>query len=257
MENGQLPDDKLFRAVHDRLSDYEAPANGADWDAMSRSLDSLPKTARFQWRISLNSILVILGVTGLSVIGYAVVTHTGHSGSKQPLQQVATQTTTPQPQVTSVALNTMNQTPNTTSAFDTHQGSDFSAVANTTPAIADNSQMGLTSNVNTDGLDPNAKTKKKKRDNNGLFFGDQIDPKKGFIYNTHEDQSVLTPVPTISNPNEYYDLDNNGQIRKIIHKDSSATVKKEKTFVPDSTANNSPFAPVDGGQKGFDPEAQR
>src|ERR1041385_6877028 len=77
MENGQLHDDKLFRAVHDRLSDYEAPANGADWDAMSRSLDNLPKTSRFQWKISLNSILVILGITGLSVLCFAWANHSG------------------------------------------------------------------------------------------------------------------------------------------------------------------------------------
>lgn len=247
MENGQLPDDKLFRAVHDRLSDYEAPYEGADWDAMSRSLDSLPKTARFQWRISLNSILVILGVAGLSLIGYAVASHTGtSSNSKQPApQQVATQPMVQQPQATSVSLNTTNNSP---SAFETQHGSDFSAVTNNAQSINDNPQNNeMGSTVTADVMDPNAKMKKKKRDSNGLFFGDQIDPKKGFIYNTQEDKNALTPPAPISNPNDFYDMDN-GQVKKIIHKDSSSTAKKERTFASDSTATNSPFAPVDGGQ---------
>ena len=102
MENGHLHDDKLFRAVHDRLSDYEAPYNGADWDAMSRSLDQLPKTARFQWKFSLDTLLIAIGVAGLSVIGYAFASHSGNTAAPKP---EAVKTETPV-RNTSMASNT-------------------------------------------------------------------------------------------------------------------------------------------------------
>jgi len=88
MENGHLHDDKLFRAVHDRLSDYEAPSEGANWDAMSRALNSLPKSSAMRWKISLNSILLIVGIVGISAISYAVVSHTGNPGNKKPATEV-------------------------------------------------------------------------------------------------------------------------------------------------------------------------
>jgi len=102
MENGHLHDDKLFRAVHDRLSDYEAPSDGADWDAMSRSLDALPKATRFQFRISLNSILVAVGVLGISVLGYALATHTSSPSEKAQPEVVLKENIVPVKQNTTV-----------------------------------------------------------------------------------------------------------------------------------------------------------
>ncbi len=254
MENGQLHDDKLFRAVHDRLSDYEAPANGADWDAMSRSLDSLPKTARFQWKISLNSILVILGVTGLSVIGYAVAAHSGNSNSKQPIPQVSAPMN-PQPQNTSVASNSSSAV-NTNVSFDIHQQTNVPAATNgvsltNNPAPTDLSNgMANNNSTNQDGM-----KKVKRHGDNGLFFGDQIDPKKGFIYNSQENKDALTIPVATSNANVFYDVDNNGQIKKIIHKDSS-TVQSEKKSFSDTLTNNKTGAPTNGDASDFGPHVQ-
>src|SRR5688500_18319575 len=82
MSNGQLHDDKLFQGLHDRLSDYEAPYDGADWDAMSRSLDKLPKSNNFRWKFSLNTIGIMLGIAGLTVVG--VVLASGPDKNPRP-----------------------------------------------------------------------------------------------------------------------------------------------------------------------------
>lgn len=245
MENGQLHDDKLFRAVHDRLSDYEAPANGADWDAMSRSLDTLPKATRFQWKISLNTILVAIGVIGISVLGYALANHSGNSNSKSPKPISAKQNNAP-------TKNTV--TANTTAPL----------VTNNQPTIPDGfqtpqveNQVGLTNSVsitngqtNTDGTSKIKKPKTPK-----LLFGDQIDPRKGFIYNTREDKNVVSQAIPDPNPNVFYDSDN-GNVKKIILKTDSSGIKgtKKPLHSSDSTSTNSPSkgTPTNGEQQGFD-----
>ena len=234
MENGQLHDDKLFRAVHDRLSDYEAPANGADWDAMSRSLDNLPKTSRFQWKISLNSILVILGITGLSVLCFAWANHSGKPKTNtNTIPVVSEKQNVP---VTNTSLvNNAPSPQNATSSSSIPAQTSAVTVGNNNPA-ADANSNSLVSTDNSaqpvSGTTADGKPRTKKHNSNDLYFGDQIDPRKGFIYNTQEDKNSLTAPPPISNPEVFYDVDN-GQIRKIIHKDSTG---KNKTFAPDSTS---------------------
>ena len=254
MENGQLHDDKLFRAVHDRLSDYEAPANGADWDAMSRSLNNLPKTSRFQWKISLNSILVILGITGLSVLGFAWANHSGKPKTNSNAIPVASEKQDVPVTNTSLVNNApasqkINSSPVTTQTNQDVIGNNSALNTNPNPLVNVDNRTQSVPGTAADG-----KTKTKKHNSNDLYFGDQIDPRKGFIYNTQEDKSSLTAPGPISNPDVFYDVDN-GQIRKIVHKDSTG---KNKTFASDSTATNNqkPGAPVDGGTTGFDPQGQ-
>jgi len=254
MENGQLHDDKLFRAVHDRLSDYEAPYNGADWDAMSRSLDALPKTARFQWKISLNSILVVLGVIGLSAIGYAIATHSGNSNSKHPVQQNSV-TTNDQPQNnSSVALNTSSQI-STNSSLASHQQSILSTQMNDISTNQNSSQTVASNPANTTIASADVVKKTRKHGDSSLYFGDQIDPKKGFIYGTQENKGALTPPANTEALNVYYDMDN-GHVKKITRKDSSTVKTEKKNFPSDSTASNKAGAPTNGETSDFGPNPQ-
>jgi hypothetical protein len=262
MENGHLHDDKLFRAVHDRLSDYEAPANGADWDAMSRSLDSLPKNSRFSWKISLNSILLLVGVVGISALSYAVVTHSGKNSSENKTNSQITiaqpQTETTQPKVNPNPVvpvsnpQPANVDPN---AFANSNGLGFSNPTNGIVTQNENSQTTASSTSDRNSLtNADGTTKTKRKNKNQLLFGDQVDPKKGFIYNTQEKHEVLTQPVTDPIPGIFYDKDVNGQTKKIeIKKDS--TSKGSSKPKADSTAKSSkPGAPTEGDQQGFDTE---
>jgi cytoskeletal protein RodZ len=257
MENGQLHDDQLFRAVHDRLSDYEAPQNGADWDAMSRSLDKLPKTSRFQWKISLNTILVILGITGLSVLGFALANHSSHAKTNTSAVPQVSEKQNPQVQNTSVVTNT-SPSQNINSTFAIPVVNTSNTVSNNSSAMIGNNAQSMQDNATKNSLTTataDGTPKLKKHNSSDLRFGDQIDPRKGFIYNTQEDKNALNP-PSTSDPAPFYDINNSGQIVKIKLKDS---LGKSKTFGSDTTTinNHKPGAPVDGETKGFDPEAQQ
>ncbi len=245
MENGQLHDDKLFRAVHDRLSDYEAPANGADWDAMSRSLNTLPKATRFHWKISLNTILVAIGILGISALGYALATHSGKANSESPRSISATQKNAPEQSNVSVNHSSPTVSNNSTEVSgETRQAQNENALAVTSTS----EQTAAT--INADG---SAKTKKQK--NSSLRFGDQIDPRKGFIYKTQENNNVVSQNITDPNPNVFYDSEN-GNVKKIILKKDSTGIKA--TIKPlrssDSIPTNSPSngTPTNGDQQGFD-----
>lgn len=245
MENGQLHDDKLFRAVHDRLSDYEAPANGADWDAMSRSLNTLPKATRFQWKISLNTILVAIGVIGISVLGYAVATHASSSNSNSTKPISASQNKAPE-QNNIIVTNSAPTSTNNQSAGNV--GLQNSQVENPIPAT--NSFQETNAMANSDGT-----VKIKKQKNPSLLFGDQIDPRKGFIYKTQENNKVVSQAIPDPNPNIFYDSEN-GTVKKIILKKDSTGIKGIKTQLnaSDSAASNATpkGAPTNGDQQGFD-----
>ena len=236
MENGHLHDDKLFRAVHDRLSDYEAPYNGADWDAMSRSLDQLPKTARFQWKFSLNTLLIAIGVAGLSVIGYAFASHSGNTAAPKP---EAVKTETPV-RNTSMASNTP--------VVVTHN--DAVPAANTDVSLQQEQQQAVAMTDNSSALNNGSSTQKRKQTK--LLFGDQIDPKKGFIYNTQEDPAILNHVKnTAGGP--YYTVDGKGDVKQLdVQRDTTGSMHaetKDKPFFSDTTTTNSfsrPGAPSGG-----------
>lgn len=249
MENGHLHDDKLFRAVHDRLSDYEAPADGADWDAMSRSLDNLPKTARYKWKVSLNTILVIVGLVGISALSFALVTKSGATSETKADPQHTVNT---QPANTNPVVPVNNTQPSTQNSF---ASSNDLGLATTNSAM--NTENNNSSVTKTDAsatnvaMNPDGSVKKRKK--NQLLFGDQIDPKKGFIYNTKENPNNIVP-PVDPAPDVFYDYTDNGQLKKIeIKKDSTSRGSNKPKA--DSTAKIfTPGVPTEGGQTGFDTE---
>ena len=247
MENGHLHDDKLYRAVHDRLSDYEAPSNGADWDAMSRSLDALPKAARFQFRISLNSILLAVGVLGISALGYAFVAHSGSSSSEKSKPEItAKQTAVPVKQNITVNIPQNNQSNAQSSApqVQTNPPVDLSTMQNVNYPENTN---------NTAFLNPTdlSGQKIKKHDKSKLRFGDEIDPRKGFIYHTQEPSTLAEQNIVDPNPNVFYDAEN-GNVKKIIIKKDSTGTKSTSSPHKPSSDSTKPSAPTGEDRQGFD-----
>lgn len=249
MENGHLHDDKLFRAVHDRLSDYEAPSNGADWDAMSRSLDALPKATRFQFRISLNSILVAVGVLGISVLGYALATHTG-SPSEKPNSEVALKdNSVPVKQNTTVTNTHVLSPPQQSPATE----SNIPPMTNTALQMqnySQNSDGATTTALVTPDADLSGQ-KTRKHDKNKLRFGDEIDPRKGFIYHTQEPTTLAEQTIVDPNPNVFYDAEN-GNVKKIIIKRDSTGTKSSGTSHKASSDSTRTSAPTGEDRQGFD-----
>lgn len=259
MENGHLHDDKLFRAVHDRLSDYEAPSNGADWDAMSRALDSLPKTARYKWKISLNTILVIVGLMGVSALSFALVTKKGDAPESKPTTQaiVTTPIHTQEQKRTPAPVNHEQTVAPVQNSFADNNEFGITNVSNVTTtngnAATTNTTIAKTDGSSTTAMMSADGSVKKRKKQNQLLFGDQIDPKKGFIYNTKENPNVIT-TPIDPAPNVFYDSEN-GQIKKIEIKKDSASTKGPRRSKTDSTANIfSPGVPTESGPAGFDTE---
>jgi len=241
MSNGQLHDDKLFQGLHDRLSDYEAPYNGADWDAMSRALDKLPKTNQFRWKFSLNTIGIMLGIIGLTVLG--VVIAQGHDKPSAPAENRNVTTTTTHDQNVPV-VNANNQHTATQPAVTNYA---VNPPANSTQAIPEmNTSKDLTSHK-----------EKQQKNENPFRFGDQIDPVKGAIYNTNEDPALVNNHEELGKkPAIYYDIDENGKVKPIFIKNTKDTSNMQE-LTPDSvpqapTITPDPAAPTEGQRIGFD-----
>ncbi|HET6991410.1 MAG TPA: hypothetical protein VFJ43_08810 [Bacteroidia bacterium] len=244
MENGHLHDDKLFRAVHDRLSDYEAPFNGADWDAMSRSLDALPKATRFQFKISLNSILVAIGVLGISALGYALASHSGSSAEKSRPVATVKQNAVPVKQNITVNNSQNNSQPAATQQMQTSVPVDNSTSTMMNVDYPENTNNTALLNSDLSGQ------KTKKHDKNKLRFGDEIDPRKGFIYHTQEPSNLAEQTIVDPNPNLFYDAEN-GSVKKIIIKKDSTGTKSSAPHKPVSDSTK-PSAPTGEERQGFD-----
>lgn len=236
MKNGQLHDDKLFQGLHDRLSDYEAPYDGADWDAMSRELDKLPKSNPFRWKFSLNTIGIVLGIAGLTAIG--VVMASGNSKSTAPAAEKQTTIAAPVNQVTVTQPQQQNEIQQSVSVNASAQNS---VAVNETPA--DNQSL----------IKGDRKTQKSP-----FFFPDQIDPVKGFVYKTHEDPALLKDHQDIKRPEVYYDIVNGKVTPILIPKDS---IKETWINTIDTSSakdtKSDDASPAEGERQGFgDDESQ-
>lgn len=241
MSNGQLHDDKLFQGLHDRLSDYEAPYDGADWDAMSRSLDKLPKTNQFRWKFSLNTIGIMLGIAGLTAVG--VVIASGNDNKPRPAENTAVTAAPP-------VATTPNK--NTTALPVNPQPAPTDVAVNT-----GTSMPGVIQEVNSH-KDLNNPKRNNATDDKTLFrLGDQIDPAKGFVYDTKEDPALMKNHDDLKQPEVYYDIDDKGNVKPIIIKhdaDSADGMKEIKQDSNPQTPANvpDPIAPTEGQRIGFD-----
>ncbi|MGL5891475.1 MAG: hypothetical protein ACRC3B_16415 [Bacteroidia bacterium] len=167
MNNGPLHDDPLFRAVQERLGDYETPYNGADWDAMSRSLDQLPRTNRFRFRFSLNTMLALVGVAGAVAIASYFILRT--DTVKAPPAAIVKPNV--QPAVPEI------KPPQTLTAVVAPQPGQ-ETIAAVVPVKFSRKLF-----------------RTEPSDTGNLRFGDQIDPLKGFVRSTQEHiDSLNTPA---------------------------------------------------------------
>lgn len=239
MSNGQLHDDKLFQGLHDRLSDYEAPYDGADWDAMSRSLDKLPKTNQFRWHFSLNTIGIMLGIVGLTVLGVVIAQGNGNPSSPAENRTPTTTNVAPENKAPAVTTNPIPAAslPANTSVVNTPEA--------TSVAVQEiNSQKDLT------------KPRKTGKDNNPFRLGDQIDPIKGFVYQTQDDPALINNKHDFQKPEVYYDIDETtGKTKKIYIQDTVNGVKEvnhQDSITPAPQSIPEPTAPTDGQRIGFD-----
>ncbi|HTL81260.1 MAG TPA: hypothetical protein VL651_06130 [Bacteroidia bacterium] len=239
MENGHLHDDKLFRAVNERLSNYEAPYEGANWDAMSRSLDQLPKATRFtfKWKVSLNSILIAVGILSISILGYALTgsnhgKNTNTAAANIPVVQVKNDKPATPVQNISFTMPTTNVVQN-----------DASVLNNSTTVMNGNAMAANMNNAAQGSFH-----RRKPDDNtNGFYFGDMIDRRKGFIYHTQEN-STLVSSHTDSVPSTYYDIVDGHE--RTIHLKKDSTPINKTTFNADSTSSNG--TPAGEDRQGFD-----
>lgn len=246
MSNGQLHDDKLFQGLHDRLSDYEAPYDGADWDAMSQSLDKLPKTTQFRWKFSLNTIGIMLGIAGLTAVG--VVIASGHDNPAAPTENKSITVTTPAPPSSSGTT-----TPTV-------------SIQSPAPANASSTNAAFTGGVTELNSHHDLNNPKRNQENKDVIpfrLGDQIDPAKGFVKETQEDPALMKEHGDMKQPEVYYDIDDNGKIKPIkIDHDSAEKAKEEngvkeikQDSVPQPPASEpEPTAPTEGQRIGFGDE---
>jgi hypothetical protein len=240
MSNGQLHDDKLFQGLNDRLSDYEAPYDGADWDAMSRSLDKLPKTNQFRWKFSLNTIGIMLGIVGLTVLG--VVIAQGNGKPSNPAENRTPTTTTVAPE---------NKTP----AITTNTNPPANVSVNTSVVNAPEATSVALQEINTqkDLTNPRKPTK----NSNPFRLGDQLDPMKGVVKQTSDDPALLNNHHDFKKPEVYYSIDETTGKTVPIHIKDSANGGQEITpadspITPAPQSNPEPLAPTDGQRIGFD-----
>jgi hypothetical protein len=217
---------------------------------MSRSLDSLPKTARYKWKVSLNTILVVVGLVGISALGYALVTKTGATAETKANPQ-HTVTTRPANTNPVVPVSNPQSSPNSFASsnelgFSANSTTLSTENANASSSVAKNDVAATNVAMNPDGT-------VKKRKKNQLLFGDQIDPKKGFIYNTKENPNNIVP-PVDPAPNVFYDYTENGQLKKIEIKRDSTSRGGSKPKADSTAKIFTPGVPTEGGPTGFDTE---
>lgn len=222
MENRHLHDDQLFRQLNERLGDYEAPYEAADWDAMNRSLDQLPKSNRFQWKFSLNNILIVLGITGLSITGYLVGKSSAGVEQQAPLPAAeAVLNATAEPTVT---LNSASTTPNDNVV------NEAETVPLTTPTVVTTAK------------------RQSPESRSDLRFGDQIDPVKGFVKPTNEDPEVISKVDSGKKIEVFYDIEN-GKVTPIV-------VPVKDNAADDVTPKDAPVGPASEGRAAFGDDRQ-
>jgi hypothetical protein len=240
MSNGQLHDDKLFQGLHDRLSDYEAPYDGADWDAMSRALDKLPKTNQFRWKFSLNTIGIMLGIVGLTVLG--VVIAQGNGKPSSPAENRTPTTTSVAPENNTPAVTKTNP-PAAMLPVNTADGNETST--NTVAVQEINTRKDLTQ-----------PRERKSTYDNPFRLGDQIDPAKGFVYETQDDPALINNKHDFKKPEVYYDIDETtGKTKKIYIQDTVNGVKEVNqtdSITPAPQSIPEPSAPTEGQRIGFD-----
>ncbi len=242
MNNQQLHDDPLFRAAQERLSDLEVPYNGADWDAMNRRLDAQPKTSSFRWRYSLNGLLLALAIGGMAYGAYQWATRPEKPTiANQDLKTQALPVTqknkeTPVLPVSTNSLSTL--------ALSGDPGVASLIEQQAKPILDANVKMPATKNEAAVAMLPTKPNRVKPK--GGLLFGDQIDPRFGFVKQTSEDDSLIEESKKLGKPNvPFYDANDKGEVKRVDLSQDSSGLKgelKDKNQ-PQNTSDSLPNPP--------------
>lgn len=272
--------DKLFQAARQHLKDHEEPFDGSDWDRMERGLDQLPASRQFKFSFSLNSVLVLVGITGLALGGYALL---GGSSSKEnalasptPLPLVKTAAPAKNETVTPPASSSSDPaagiTENKTATAGATTADDNPAQPRQHDSFADAKSSGRMKN--STGVSRNGNNTPlndadfiplaggNEGDFSNLVFPDQIDSRYGPVMETQEDPARLSTVPEVD-PSKltYYDHVNGKPVPIHIKTDSSKTgkekkksndrrEKRKKQGQADSSSGNGDAAPTATGNNG-------
>ncbi|MGL4597357.1 MAG: hypothetical protein ACRCYO_07515 [Bacteroidia bacterium] len=242
MNNQQLHDDPLFRAAQERLSDLEVPYNGADWDAMNRRLDAQPKSSSFRWRYSLNGLAIALAMGGLAYGAYYWATKPASPQTANPI--VKTQTLP------------ITQTDNQTPVLPVSTNSLSTLALSGDPGMASLIEQQVKPTLNADAKVPSSTKEEltallptkpsRVKPKGGLLFGDQIDPRHGFVKQTSEDDSLIEESKKLGKPNvPFYDANDKGEVKRVDLSLDSSGLKgelKDKNQ-PQNTSDSMPNPP--------------
>src|ERR1051325_400489 len=218
------PNNRLDEFIKETMKNYEVPYNEAHWQEFESQLNAQPRSvSSFNWKFSLNTILIIAAAGVVSAFVYASVSHSSNNRPDDPVQQNTSVTktipvnNTVQPNENKDAVSTNEQdvvtnNPNTNNN-SVFTSSDLSNADNNSQDVRsdDNtknnpyafnggntysSNDGANKNANPDAsIDPKELQKQLsegKKDQNGmpLYFPDMIDKRKGFIYATKESDTI-------------------------------------------------------------------
>jgi|GEM_PF-3572062 len=240
MEQGQLHD-KLFRAAQQHLKDHEEAFDASDWDRMDKSLDQLPRGKQFNWSFSLNSVLVLIGLSGLALGGYALLGGNS-SGENQsvpapavttaPAKKEAPALTKSQPVTTQPVVT---NTPATTDVPVTQPAQQAQTVAD-----ARSTDTGVKMRTTRLGQGNSKKTSETDHSDvtlpgsgsgdfsNDVVFPDMIDKREGPVYATEEDPEKLGSIPPVDPKKLTYFEENGKPIHITTDSSKGATPKRKK-----------------------------
>jgi hypothetical protein len=217
------PNNRLDEFIKETMKNYEVPYNEAHWQEFESQLNAQPRNvSSFNWKFSLNTILIITAAGIVSAFVYASVSHSSDKKQDDAVQQNTLTKNIPvnntvQPNENKDAVTngeqdvvTNNTSGNNNSVFTS---SDLSSAGNNSADVQSNdnsksntysltggsnysSYGGFNKNTNPDAsIDPKELQKQLsegEKDKNGmpLYFPDMIDKRKGFIYPTKESDTI-------------------------------------------------------------------
>lgn len=205
------------RRVKSSLEGYEAEFNPSDWADMESRLNAIPAARQsFQWSFSTNIFVAILVCTGVFFLIYKVSSSSRPTTVIEDIHQskpvVDTKKAETLPAVTTApqaVKHTDNNKADSTSIvrLDSDRPSITSPVTEDSRMLQRNTQRNFISSqgpsVPVNAGRPEEKTSNAGKEQNVIppddpahirIYGDMIDPKQGFIYNTKE--TIGAPLNT-------------------------------------------------------------
>jgi hypothetical protein len=196
------------RKIKSSLEGFEAPYTQGDWEDMDGRLNSLPQSNssfHFKWKFSTNIYIAIIGCASFLLLMYKLGGMSGTSASVAPKKTNSSNTVSDsKPAITSIKAAPVKNLPG--SAAVPPPSSEKNDVSLTDPqeppVVLSNPSDDKMSEANASSPVPATSGRLKDTPSSVqdpasaplvsqdspkvIVFGDQLDPKKGLIYNTKE-----------------------------------------------------------------------